>query len=102
MAYNENSPGICEKLLAKHFPVVRRFNELPDDALVAPGVIACIEHCSMPTFYRRVDAGLLPSPVRIGGSSRVNVGDYRRVRAARKAEAERHPESYCRIGRRKV
>ena len=84
MASNANSPRIREQLLAKHFPVVRRFNDMPDDALVSPAVIACLEDCSMPTFYRRVAAGLLPAPNRIGGSSRVRVGDYRRMRAARK------------------
>ena len=89
MAYNANSPHIREKLLAKNFPVVRRFNEMPDDASVSPGVIACIEDCSLPTFYRRVAAGLLPAPNRIGGSSRVRVGDYRRMLAARQAASMR-------------
>jgi predicted DNA-binding transcriptional regulator AlpA len=84
MASNANSPRIREQFLAKHFPVVRRFNEMPDDALVSPAVIACLEDCSMPTFYRRVAAGLLPAPNRIGGSSRVRVGNCRRMRAARK------------------
>jgi predicted DNA-binding transcriptional regulator AlpA len=84
MSSNENSPRIRELLFAKHFLVVRRFGEMPDDALVAPAVIACLEDCSMPTFYRRVDAGLLPAPKRIGGSSRVRVGDYRRILVKRK------------------
>ena len=84
MPYNENSPLIQEKLFARHFPVVRRFEEMPNDALVPPAVIACLEGCSMPTFYRRVAAGLLPAPTKIGGSSRVLVGDYRRMRATRK------------------
>jgi len=83
MANNANSPRIRERMLAKNFPVVRRFGEMPDDALVSPAVIACIEDCSLPTFYRRVAAGLLPAPSRIGGSSRVRVGDYRRMLAAR-------------------
>ena len=83
MPHNENSPAIRERLLAKHFPVVRRFEEMPNDAFVSPAVIACLEGCSMPTFYRRVAAGLLPAPKRIGGSSRVRVGDYRQIRAMR-------------------
>ena len=83
MASNENSARIRERLLARHFPVVRRFGEMPDDAMVSPAVIACMEDCSLPTYYRRVAAGLLPAPSRIGGSSRVRVGDYRRVLAAR-------------------
>jgi predicted DNA-binding transcriptional regulator AlpA len=89
MPYNRNSPQIRERQLAKHFPIVRRFNEMPDDALVSPAVIACLEDCSLPTFYRRVAAGLLPAPNRIGGTSRVRVGDYRRMRAAREALKDR-------------
>lgn len=73
-----------EKMLARHFPVVRRFGEMPDDALVSPAVIACMEECSMPTFYRRVASGLLPTIIRIGGTSRVRVGDYRRVLKSRR------------------
>jgi hypothetical protein len=33
MAFNENSPRIRERLMARNFPVLKRFNELPDDAL---------------------------------------------------------------------
>ncbi len=87
MASNENSPRIREKMFAKHFPVVRRFGEMPDDALVSPAVIACLEDCSLPTFYRRVAAGLLPAPKRVGGSSRVRVGDYRRILLKRKSNS---------------
>ncbi len=87
MASNVNSPRIREKLFARHFPVVRRFSEMPDDALVSPAVIACLEDCSMPTFYRRVAAGLLPAPKKIGGSSRVRVGDYRRMVEQRTADS---------------
>jgi len=83
MAFNENSPRIRELLMARNLPVLKRFNELPDDALVPPAVIACMEACSLPTFYRRVAAGLLPAPLRIGGTSRVRVGDYRSVCTAR-------------------
>ncbi len=83
MPSNANSPRIREALFARHFPVVKRFDEMPDDALVSPAVIACLEDCSMPTFYRRVSSGLLPAPRRSGGSSRVRVGDYRRMLAAR-------------------
>ena len=89
MAHNENSPRIRERLLARHFPVVRRFGEMPDDAMVSPAVIACLEDCSLPTFYRRVAAGMLPPPSRIGGSSRVRVGDYRKVLAARASAGSR-------------
>lgn len=83
MPNNARSPLLRERLLAKHFPVVSRFGELPDDAFVSPGVIAYLEECSMPTLYRRVAAGLLPAPRRIGGSSRIRVGDYRKVLAIR-------------------
>jgi predicted DNA-binding transcriptional regulator AlpA len=83
MANNANSPRIRERLLARNFPIVRRFSEMPDDALDLPAVIACIEDCSLPTFYRRVAAGLFPAPCRIGGSSRVRVGDYWRMLATR-------------------
>jgi|GEM_PF-3040510 len=87
MAFNENSPTIREQLMALNFPFVKRFNELPDDAMVPPAVIACMEACSLPTFYRRVAAGLLPAPRRIGRSSRVRVGDYRQVCAARRRQS---------------
>jgi hypothetical protein len=43
MASNENSPRIREKLFAKHFPIVRRFGEMPDDALVV-GADAKLSH----------------------------------------------------------
>jgi predicted DNA-binding transcriptional regulator AlpA len=85
MPSNGNSPRIRERIWAKHFPVVKRFDKMPDEALVSPAVIACLEDCSRPSFYRRVAAGILPAPKRIGGSSRVRVGDDRRMRAARQA-----------------
>ena len=84
MGLNANSPRIREQMLARHFPVVRRFNEMPDDALVSPAVIACMEECSLPTFYRRVAAGLLPALIHVGGASRVRVGDYRSILASRR------------------
>lgn len=83
MPNNARLPLLNERLLARHLPVVSRFGELSDDAFVSPGVIACLAECSTPTLGRRVAAGLLPAPRRIAGSSRIRVGDYRKVLAVR-------------------
>jgi hypothetical protein len=85
MAYKGNSPRIGARILSWNFPVMRRCDELHDDARVSSAVIACLEEFSLPAFYRRVTAGILPRPRRIGGSSRVRVGDYRSMRAIGRA-----------------
>jgi len=57
---------------------------MPDDVLISLAVVAFFEACSLPAFCRRVAAGLLPAPFRIGRSNRVRVGDYRRMLATRR------------------
>lgn len=85
MPSNANATHFREALFASHFATVKRFDEMPDDTLVSTAVIACLDDCGLPTFYRRVTAGILPRPRRIGGSSRARVGDYRSMRAIGRA-----------------
>jgi len=52
MAYKGNSPRIGARILSWNFPVMRRCDELHDDARVSSAVIACLEEFSLPAFYR--------------------------------------------------
>lgn len=57
------------------------FDDLPDSAFVRPQVIAAHADISMATFWRRIKSGALPA-LRDG---RMNVGEYRRIIAAKSA-----------------
>ena len=76
LASNGNLTPTRERLLAKHFPVVRRLANMSDAALVWPAVNAYVEDCGLPTFYRRMAAGLLQALRPIGTSRRVRGDDY--------------------------
>jgi predicted DNA-binding transcriptional regulator AlpA len=56
---------------------IRDFDSLPDVARVALPLVSQIYGVSGPTVWRRVRAGLIPAPVREGGSTRWIVGDLR-------------------------
>jgi predicted DNA-binding transcriptional regulator AlpA len=66
------APGIPDAL--------RNFDSLPDSANVRLPVVAALFACAGVTVWRRVKAGTLPAPRKLG--SRVtawNVGDLRRI-----------------------
>jgi len=56
---------------------LREIQELPDDARVRVCDIAALEDVSMSTAWRRVRDGHWPV-VRVGGTTRVLLGAYRR------------------------
>ena len=56
---------------------LREIQELPDDARVRVRDIAALEDVSMSTAWRRVRDGHWPV-VRVGGTTRVLLGAYRR------------------------
>lgn len=56
----------------------RNFDKLPDSALVGIGTVQVLDDCSRATVYRRVDAGLLPKPIKRGATVSFNVGELRR------------------------
>ncbi|MBF4041895.1 transcriptional regulator [Burkholderia pseudomallei] len=53
------------------------FAQLPDDARVDVQTVAALYGCSVATAWRRVRSGLIPSPERIGGTTRWRAGDLR-------------------------
>lgn len=58
------------------------FDLLPDSAHVDVRVVADLFACSVPTIWRRVTSGLIPSPKRFGRTTRWNVGELRDALAA--------------------
>ncbi len=71
--------------MAKPAPIpgVADFDCLPDTARAALPVVCCLFSISKATAWRRVKLGLLPQPIREGGSTRWLVGDLRRALAQR-------------------
>lgn len=64
---------------------VRFFDELPDSAQVRQPVLEALEGVSPTTIWRRVKAGLLPKPRKIGNTVSWNVGELRKARAKQAA-----------------
>ncbi|OCS50800.1 MULTISPECIES: helix-turn-helix transcriptional regulator [Ralstonia] len=56
---------------------LKHFDELPDSAHVDTDVVAAIFGCSISTVRRRVKAGELPAPQKVGHLTRFRVGDVR-------------------------
>ncbi|MBS0354447.1 MAG: transcriptional regulator [Proteobacteria bacterium] len=50
---------------------------LPDDALARLPVVQSLYACSPATVWRRVKAGLIPAPIKIGSTTAWRVGDLR-------------------------
>jgi len=57
------------------------FDELPDCARAALPVVCKLYDISPATAWRRVKQGLIPAPIKVGGSTRWVVGDLRRALA---------------------
>lgn len=53
------------------------FAQLPDDARVDVRTVSMLFGCATATVWRRVGAGIIPAPERIGGSTRWRAGDLR-------------------------
>lgn len=58
------------------------FDRLPDSAFVRLPVLQALFACSDETIRRRLKAGALPTPVRVGGRAHWRVGDLRKTLAA--------------------
>lgn len=56
----------------------RNFDKLPNSANVGVDTVQVIDDCSRATVYRRVEAGLLPKPIKRGTTLAFNVGELRR------------------------
>jgi len=56
---------------------LKHLDELPDSALVDQPVVEGLFKCSPATVWRWVKSGLLPAPVRRGGTTRWVVGQLR-------------------------
>ncbi|MGU7843021.1 helix-turn-helix transcriptional regulator [Burkholderia sp. AW33-5] len=54
------------------------FDSLPDSAHVDVRSVAGLFGCSVPTVWRRVAAGLIPTAKKFGHSTRWNVGELRK------------------------
>jgi hypothetical protein len=60
-------------------PDLAGFDDLPDCARAALPVVCKLYDAAPATVWRRVKAGLIPAPVKEGGSTRWVVGDLRRA-----------------------
>jgi hypothetical protein len=60
-----------------HQKALEDFDNLPDSAKVPVQVVAAREGISVVTVWRRAAAGLLPAPVKTGGTTRWIVGQLR-------------------------
>lgn len=58
------------------------FDRLPNAAAVDVHTVAAVCGCHVATVWGRVQRGTLPAPFKIGGSTRWNVGELRKVLAA--------------------
>lgn len=55
------------------------FDSLPDAAAVDVRTVAALCGCSIAATWDRARRGVLPKPRKIGGSTRWNVGELRKV-----------------------
>jgi len=62
-------------------PALTGFDDLPDCARAALPVVCKLYDAAPATVWRRVKAGLIPAPIKEGGSTRWVVGDLRRALA---------------------
>lgn len=68
--------------MAKHsLPGLADFDTLPDSARVALPVVCGLFGISPATAWRRAKSGLLPAPIREGGTTRWIVGGLRKAQA---------------------
>ncbi|NUX58713.1 helix-turn-helix transcriptional regulator [Paraburkholderia youngii] len=58
---------------------LKDFDELPDAAAVDVYTVAALCACNVATVWERAKRGALPAPFKIGGSTRWNVGQLRKV-----------------------
>lgn len=68
------------------FDVFRCFDQAPDSALVDIPVACAISHRSRASIYRHFKSGDL-NPVKVGNSTRIKVGELRRLIGASAAAA---------------
>ena len=62
-------------------PALTGFDDLPECARAALPVVCKLYDAAPATVWRRVKAGLIPAPIKEGGSTRWVVGDLRRALA---------------------
>jgi predicted DNA-binding transcriptional regulator AlpA len=58
-------------------PDLAALASLPDDALISVGQVATLYGCSTRHTWRAADAGLIPSPIRVGRIVRWRIGTIR-------------------------
>ncbi|WP_306715125.1 helix-turn-helix transcriptional regulator [Burkholderia dolosa] len=57
---------------------LQQFDNLPNAASVSDAVVAVLCGCHVATVWDRAKRGALPKPIKIGGSTRWNVGELRK------------------------
>lgn len=57
---------------------LQNFDSLPNAAGVSDSVVAALCGCNVSTVWERAKRGALPKPIKIGGSTRWNVGELRK------------------------
>jgi hypothetical protein len=68
-------------LVAKYISYIENFSRLDDETEVPLGAICALRGISLPTAFRMQKAGLLPASRMSGAAARIQVGEYRRLRA---------------------
>lgn len=58
---------------------LKNFDSLPNAAAVDAKTVAALCGCNVSTVWDRSSRGDLPKPLKIGGSTRWNVGELRKV-----------------------
>jgi predicted DNA-binding transcriptional regulator AlpA len=66
-----------DDMAKKVAPGLAEFDQLPNAARTALPVVCGLYGASPATVWRRVKAGLIPAPIKEGGSTRWVVGDLR-------------------------
>ncbi|MFP3709106.1 transcriptional regulator [Paraburkholderia sp. SIMBA_009] len=56
----------------------QNFDAAPNAASVSDVVVAALCGCNVSTVWDRAKRGALPKPIKIGGSTRWNVGELRK------------------------
>lgn len=57
---------------------LQNFDALPNAAAVSDTVVAALCGCNVATVWDRAKKGTFPKPIKIGGSTRWNVGELRK------------------------
>jgi len=76
-------------LIARNIEVIKHFDQLPDSANVALEVCCAVDGVSIATGFRLIQRGIWPALEKTGTKPKMNLGKWRRARAALAAAGSR-------------